>query len=58
MHLIPARTINEVTYCPRLLAHDHLDGEWADSADTVRGRTPSKLLSGAGDVDRGGRQRT
>lgn len=39
MHLIPARMINEVTYCPRLFALEHLDGEWADSADTVRGRT-------------------
>jgi len=36
---IPARMLNEVTYCPRLFALEHIDGEWADSADTVRGRT-------------------
>ncbi|MEQ1572579.1 MAG: CRISPR-associated endonuclease Cas1, partial [Myxococcota bacterium] len=37
--LIPARMVNEVVYCPRLFALEHLNGEWADSADTVRGRT-------------------
>lgn len=37
--LIPARMINEVVYCPRLFALEHVDGEWADSADTIRGRT-------------------
>ncbi|MCA9493974.1 MAG: CRISPR-associated endonuclease Cas1 [Myxococcales bacterium] len=31
--------LNEVVYCPRLYALEHLNGEWADSADTVRGRT-------------------
>ncbi len=36
---IPARMLNEVIYCPRLFALEHLDGEWADSADTVRGQT-------------------
>jgi CRISP-associated protein Cas1 len=36
---IPARMLNEVVYCPRLYALEHVNGEWADSADTVRGRT-------------------
>lgn len=36
---IPVRMVNEVVYCPRLFALEHLNGEWADSADTVRGRT-------------------
>lgn len=36
---IPARMLNEVVYCPRLFALEHLDGQWAESADTVRGQT-------------------
>ena len=39
MRPIPARRINEVVYCPRLFALEHLDGEWADNAHTVRGQT-------------------
>jgi CRISPR-associated protein Cas1 len=37
--LIPARMLNEVVYCPRLFALEHMNGEWADSADTIRGKT-------------------
>ena len=37
--IVPARMLNEVVYCPRLFALEHMNGEWADSADTVRGRT-------------------
>jgi CRISPR-associated protein Cas1 len=36
---IPARMLNEVVYCPRLYALEHVNGEWAESADTVRGKT-------------------
>jgi CRISPR-associated protein Cas1 len=36
---IPARMLNEVVYCPRLFALEHVNGEWAESADTVRGKT-------------------
>lgn len=36
---IPARMLNELSYCPRLYALEHIHGEWADSADTVEGRT-------------------
>jgi CRISPR-associated protein Cas1 len=39
MELVPARMLNEVVYCPRLFALEHVDGEWADSHDTVRGQT-------------------
>lgn len=39
MMLLPARMLNEVVYCPRLFALEHVDGEWAESADTVRGST-------------------
>jgi hypothetical protein len=31
--------LNEVAYCPRLFALEWLNREWADSADTVEGRT-------------------
>lgn len=31
--------LNELAYCPRLYALEHLHGEWADSADTVEGRS-------------------
>lgn len=35
--LIPARMLNEFTYCPRLAILEWVDGEWAESADTVEG---------------------
>jgi CRISPR-associated endonuclease Cas1/CRISPR-associated protein Cas4 len=36
--LLPARMINEYAYCPRLAYLEWVQGEWADSADTVEGR--------------------
>jgi CRISPR-associated protein Cas1 len=36
--LIPARMLNEHVYCPRLAYLEWVQGEWADSADTVDGR--------------------
>ncbi|MDW8316142.1 MAG: CRISPR-associated endonuclease Cas1 [Rhodovarius sp.] len=36
--LLPARMINEFVYCPRLAYLEWVQGEWADSADTVEGR--------------------
>lgn len=36
---VPARMLNEIVYCPRLYALEHLNGEWAESADTIRGKT-------------------
>jgi len=38
MPLLPARMINEYQYCPRLAYLEWVQGEWADSADTVEGR--------------------
>lgn len=35
--LIPARIINEYTYCPRLAYLEWVQGEWAESFDTVEG---------------------
>ncbi len=36
--LVPARMVNEFVYCPRLAYLEWVQGEWADSADTIRGR--------------------
>ncbi|MCG5540857.1 MULTISPECIES: CRISPR-associated endonuclease Cas4g/Cas1g [unclassified Halorhodospira] len=36
--LLPARMVNEFVYCPRLAYLEWVQGEWADSADTVQGR--------------------
>lgn len=36
--LIPARMVNEHQYCPRLAYLEWVQGEWAESADTVEGR--------------------
>ncbi len=35
--LLPARMVNEYQYCPRLAYLEWVQGEWADSADTVEG---------------------
>jgi CRISPR-associated protein Cas1 len=35
---IPARMVNEYTYCPRLFYLEHVQQEWAHSADTLDGR--------------------
>ncbi|MFW6080605.1 MAG: CRISPR-associated endonuclease Cas1 [Desulfosalsimonas sp.] len=34
---IPVRMLNEYVYCPRLAYMEWVQGEWADSADTVAG---------------------
>ncbi|MBI5141940.1 MAG: CRISPR-associated endonuclease Cas1 [Nitrospirae bacterium] len=36
--LIPARMVNEYVYCPRLAYLEWVQGEWAESVDTVEGR--------------------
>jgi len=36
--LIPARMLNEYTYCPRLCYIEWVEGEFEDNADTVDGR--------------------
>lgn len=35
---VPARMVNEFQYCPRLAYLEWVQGEWAESADTVDGR--------------------
>lgn len=37
--LLPARMLNEYVYCPRLAYLEWVQGEWADSSDTVEGRS-------------------
>lgn len=46
--LLPARMVNEYAYCPRLAYLEWVQGEWAESADTVQGRFQHRR------VDRGG----
>lgn len=36
--LLPVRMVNEYVYCPRLAYLEWVQGEWADSADTLEGR--------------------
>lgn len=36
--LLPARMLNEFAYCPRLFCLEWVQGEFADSVDTVEGR--------------------
>ena len=38
LETIPARMLNEVVYCPRLYAIEHLFGEWAESPETLDGK--------------------
>lgn len=42
--LLPARMVNEYAYCPRLAYLEWVQGEWADSADTVEGRTAHRRV--------------
>lgn len=36
--LLPARMLNEFAYCPRLFYLEYVQGQFADSADTIEGR--------------------
>jgi len=49
--LLPARMVNEYQYCPRLAYLEWVQGEWADSADTVEGRARHRHADrGGGDM--------
>lgn len=49
--LLPARMLNEYQYCPRLAYLEWVQGEWADSADTVEGRSVHRRVDKpAGDL--------
>lgn len=45
---LPARMINEYVYCPRLAYLEWVQGEWADSGDTVDGRNKHKRVDKPG----------
>jgi len=36
--LVPARMVTQWVYCPRLAYLEWVEGEWADSADTIEGK--------------------
>lgn len=42
--LMPVRMVNEYEYCPRLAYLEWVQGEWADSGDTVTGRRVHKRV--------------
>src|SRR4051812_41947800 len=46
--LMPVRMLNEFTYCPRLFFLEWVQGEFADSADTVEGRGIHRRVDGKG----------
>ncbi|MBF0333228.1 MAG: CRISPR-associated endonuclease Cas1 [Alphaproteobacteria bacterium] len=41
---LPVRMLNEFVYCPRLAYLEWVQREWADSADTVEGRTVHRAV--------------
>ena len=58
MPLLPARMVNEYEYCPRLAYLEWVQGEWADSSDTIQGKyqhrrvdKPGGKLPGPGNTD-------
>jgi CRISPR-associated endonuclease Cas1/CRISPR-associated protein Cas4 len=60
--LLPARMVNEYQYCPRLAYLMWVQGEWAESVDTVEGRyahrrvdQPSGDLPAPGEAEEGER---
>ncbi|MCX5746575.1 MAG: CRISPR-associated endonuclease Cas1 [Proteobacteria bacterium] len=46
--LVPARMLNEHTYCPRLAYLEWVQGDFADSADTVEGRFHHRKVDAEG----------
>ena len=47
--LVPARMVNEWVYCPRLAYLEWVEGEWADTADTIKGkRVHARVDKGGG----------
>lgn len=53
--LLPVRMLNEYQYCPRLAYLEWVQGEWADSSDTVEGRhTHRRVDKTSGDLPSAG----
>lgn len=47
--LVPARMVNEFAYCPRLAYLEWVQGEFADSVDTIEGRFQHRRVDQAND---------
>lgn len=47
---LPARMLNEYTYCPRLFFLEHVQGDWRDSADTLDGRFQHRRVDARDEV--------
>lgn len=45
---LPARMVNEYSYCPRLFFLEWVEGQWAESADTVEGQVQHKRVDKEG----------
>ena len=46
--LVPARMVNEYVYCPRLAYLEWVQGEWAESSDTIDGRHAHRRVNREG----------
>jgi CRISPR-associated protein Cas1 len=46
--LVPARMVNEATYCPRLFHLEWVQSRFADNADTVDGRYQHRVVDSGG----------
>lgn len=46
--LIPARMVNEYAYCPRLVYLMWVQGEWAESVDTIKGKRAHRRVDEPG----------
>ena len=61
--LVPVRMLNEFAYCPRLAYLEWVQGEWAESGDTLDGTYQHRRVNrpggaaggGSGGKGRGGR---
>lgn len=47
---LPARMLNEYTYCPRLFYLEHVQGDWRESADTLDGRFQHRRVDAKDEV--------
>lgn len=47
---LPARMINEVTYCPRLFYYEHVEGVFVENRETIEGSIGHKRVDGKEDA--------
>lgn len=53
---LPARMLNEFTYCPRLFFLEHVEGLFADNADTIEGSLQHRRVDARTDTLAHGKQ--